>query len=107
MIPSQFQDFMQFVLKHTSNGNLRWTLGEGGSYIANHNGMSLYISSDYDPDREVSSFWFRLNGSHGVTPFSVFDYEPDYRLMRVIFEEIIANANNVKGDVASFMRGFD
>jgi hypothetical protein len=107
MIPVQFGNFMDFVLAQTRSGKLRWGAGEGGSYIASHKDMSLYISSDYDPDRELSTFWFRLNGSSGSTPFSVSDNEQDYRYMKVVFEEIIANANNVESDMASFMAGFD
>ena len=107
MIPFQFQDFMEFVLNKTRAGTLKWMPGEGYSYIANHKDISLYISSDFDPEREISSFWFRLHGSHGTTPFSVFDNEQDYNFMKIIFEEVIANANNVKGDMESFMADFD
>lgn len=107
MIPVQFESFMVFVLTQTRSGKLRWSAGEGGSYIASRKDMSLYISSDYDPDRDISTFWFRLNGSNGSTPFSVSDNEQDYRNMKVLFEEVIANANNVRGDMESFMAGFE
>lgn len=107
MIPVQFAKFMDFVLIHTQNGKLKWREGEGGSYIATHKDMSLFISSDYDPDRDVSTFWFRLNGASGSTPFSVSDREPDYRDMKVLFEEVIANANDVVSDVQKFMNDFD
>lgn len=107
MIPTQFESFMEFVLTQTRRGKLKWSAGEGGSYIATHKDMSLYISSDYDPDRDVSTFWFRLIGRNGATPFSVSDNESDYRNMKIIFEEVIANANNVGKDMESFMAGFD
>lgn len=107
MIPVQFESFMGFVLNQTRSGKLKWLPGEGGSYIAAHKDISLYISSDYDPDRDMNTFWFRLNGSNGSTPFSVSDNESDYREMKVIFEEVIANANDVSSDMASFMAGFD
>lgn len=107
MIPVQFEAFMSFVLTQTRSGKLKWIAGEGGSYIATHKDASLYISADYDPDRDVSTFWFRLNGSNGSTPFSVSDNESDYSAMKVIFEEVIANANDVGSDMASFMAGFD
>ena len=108
MIPSRFQVFMEFVLKQTQSKKLQWIPGEGGSFIASHNDMSLYISSEFDPDREVSSFWFRLNGSDGQsTPFSVYDFEgSDYQFMRVLFEEVIFNANNAERDLERFMRDF-
>lgn len=106
MIPVQFESFMEFVLTQTRNGKLKWSQGERGSYIANHKNMSLFISSDYDPDRDISTFWFRLNGSSGSSPFSVNDNESDYRKMKVIFEEVIANANDVKDDLARFMNDF-
>ena len=109
MIPSKFQKFMDFVLKQTQSGKLEWISGEGSSYIAAHDNMSLYISSEFDPDREVSSFWFRLHGSDGSsTPFSVYDFErSDYQDMRVLFEEIIFNANNAERDLEKFMKGFE
>lgn len=107
MIPAQFESFMNFVLDQTRSGRLKWVAGDGVSYITTHNDLSLYISSDYDPDRDISTFWFRLNGVNGSTPFSVSDNESDYRRMKVIFEEIIANANDVGSDVAKFMAGFD
>ncbi|WP_282410059.1 hypothetical protein [Pseudomonas sp. PS02303] len=107
MIPVQFQTFMEFVLTQTRSGKLRWMHGESGSFIASHRDMSLYISSEYDPDREIGSFWFRLNGSDGSTPFSVYDHENEYNYMRVIYEEVIFNANNAERDVARFMADFD
>jgi hypothetical protein len=100
---------MNFVLRQTQSNRLQWIPGESGSFVASHSDMSLYISSEYDPDREVSSFWFRLNGSDGhSTPFSVYDFErDDYQLMRVLFEEIIFNANNAERDLERFMKGFN
>ncbi|MBX8552303.1 hypothetical protein K5D68_22110 [Pseudomonas cichorii] len=107
MIPVQFEGFMDFVLTQTRSGRLKWGAGEGGSFIASHKDMSLFISSDYDPDRDISTFWFRLNSSSGSTPFSVSDKEQDFSFMRILFEEVIANANNVKNDLANFMAGFE
>ncbi|PYB76189.1 MULTISPECIES: hypothetical protein [Pseudomonas] len=107
MIPVQFEKFMAFVLQHTRIGSLQWSVGEGASYVASHEGITLIISSDFDPDREISTFWFRLNGSTGSTPFSVTDREQDYELMKTLFEEVMANAHNVKSDMAKFMAGFN
>lgn len=107
MIPVQFRTFMDFVLTHTRSGKLKWHSGEGGSFIATHQDVSLIISADYDPDREIGTFWFRLVGSSGSTPFSVSDDEKDYGFMKALFEEVIANANNVGNDMAKFMAGFE
>ncbi|MEW9682413.1 hypothetical protein [Pseudomonas sp. TE50-2] len=106
MIPSHFERFMQFVLAHTQNGDLQWGIGEGGSFVASHEDITLIISSDYDPDRDINTFWFRLNGSTRSTPFSVSEKEQGYGLMKGIFEEVTANANDVKSDMEKFMAGF-
>lgn len=107
MIPSAFSEFMSFVLERTRSGALKWINGEGGSYVASHSGMSLYISHDYDEGRDTNSFWFRLMSDNGQsTPFSVFEYEDDYKFMRSFYEEVIANANGASRDVEKFMRGW-
>jgi hypothetical protein len=109
MIPSGFNDFLDFVLTQTRSKKLKWMSGEGSSYLVSHKDMSLYISSDYDPDRDVSNFWFRLISDDGQsTPFSVYEYErADYNVMRILYEEIIFNANNAEHNLNKFMRGFD
>lgn len=107
MIPAAFSDFMGFVMERTRAGQLKWIEGDRSSYVASHMGMSLYISYDYDEDRGINSLWFRLISENGQsTPFSVYDYESEYRFMRSLYEEVISNANNAREDVARFMRGW-
>lgn len=107
MIPVSFQRFMDFVLTQTRHRGLNWIPGEGGSYIAQHQGMSLYISTSYDENRDRNCFWFRLIDANGSNiPFSVYDYEDDYDTMRILFEEVISNANNAEQSLDYFMRGF-
>lgn len=107
MIPAAFTEFMNFIVNRTRSNDLKWMQGEGSSYITSHRGMSLYLSHDYDEDRSLSSFWFRLISENGQsTPFSVFDYEHDYSFMRMLYEEVISNANNASSDVEKFMRGW-
>ncbi|NQD78695.1 hypothetical protein HP436_00710 [Pseudomonas sp. CrR14] len=107
MIPVSFKKFMEFVLNQTRYRNLNWISGEGGSYIAQHQEMSLYISTSYDENRDRNCFWFRLIDPNGSsTPFSVYDYEEDYDIMRILFEEVISNANKAEESLDYFMKGF-
>jgi len=107
MIPSVFSEFMKFIVDRTRSNDLKWIPGDGSSYITSHRGMSLYLSHDYNEDRDLGSFWFRLISENGqATPFSVFDYEDDYNFMRMLYEEIISNANNASSDVERFMRNW-
>lgn len=102
MIPNKLRDFMSRLLSATEQEQLSWYEGADESYICDHKNHTLFIRSQFDDDREISFFTFRISTDGKVTPFTVTSEETDYLTMKTLYEAVIVNANNVEPDLEDF-----
>lgn len=102
MIPKTLRSFILQLQPATEKSQLLWNEADGLAYFCDHKNHTLHISSHFDDERIVSSFRFRIVTEGKSTPFTVYDDEYDYAIMRDLFEAVIANANDVGNDIADF-----
>ncbi|WP_431295761.1 hypothetical protein [Rahnella sp. PAMC 25559] len=102
MIPLKLKSFILKVLNNTEDDSLKWIEADNEAYFCNHKNHTLHISQYFDPDREEGYFKFIIKTSGKITPFSVYDDEDDYILMRKLWSAIIVNANDISDDLENF-----
>ncbi|MFN3439908.1 MAG: hypothetical protein ACK41V_19585 [Acidovorax sp.] len=102
MIPKALRSFVYQLQPATEKGQLSWSEADGLAYFCDHKNHTLHISSHFDEDRGVSSFYFRIVTNGKSTPFSVRDFDEDFETMRALYEAVIANANDVGSDIEDF-----
>lgn len=102
MIPKALRSFVLQLQEATEKNQLSWMEADALAYFCDHKNHTLHITTHFDEERQVSSFRFRIVTGGKSTPFTVYDDEYDYAIMRDLFEAVIANANDVGNDIADF-----
>lgn len=104
MIPKPLKDFIFRLHRATDDGDVRWHAADGGAYFCTHKGLTLHISSYFDPDREESSISFRIDDTEDASSASFDVVRPgnDFTEMNHLLDSVSVNASRIEEKLKSF-----